>query len=164
MNNKIEEILKQYPYIGADIQKAQAELNRYITLQHELKQWTDYPDDVYNQLGAQCLDGMPHGTGVSDQTGNSAVKIANIYITLKDKYQAEIDNYAARVNELMDLKKWLDKAFKSLTEDEQRILYLRYDERWQVWKIMQRLGITERKTFYKIIDTAKDKIKKIMLT
>jgi predicted DNA-binding protein (UPF0251 family) len=29
---------------------------------------------------------------------------------------------------------------------------------------MQRLGVLDRRTFYKILDSAKDKIKKIMFT
>jgi DNA-directed RNA polymerase specialized sigma24 family protein len=145
--NKIDELLKQYPYISEDIQKAQAKLNHYIALQQEAR----------NPLRGQNMDGMPHGSGVSDQTYNQIERIM-------DLYQAEIDKLATKINELLDRKKWLDKAYTTLTEDERRILYLRYDERWQTWKIMQRLGIMKRDTFYKILDSAREKISKIMFT
>lgn len=147
MNKAIDDILKQYPYIGEDIQKAQKEINRYIELQQEAK----------NPLKGQALTGMPHDSGVSDQTYNAIEKIM-------DLYQAEINELSAKVNELLDRKKWLDKAYTTLTEDERRILYLRYDERWQTWKIMQRLGIEEKHKFYRLLDSAKEKINKIMFT
>jgi DNA-directed RNA polymerase specialized sigma subunit len=145
--DKIDDILKQYPNIGEDIQKQQAELNRYMELQREAR----------NTLKAQALTGMPHTYNVSDQTYDAIEHIM-------DEYQTEIDKCTKEINRLLDLKKWLDKAFESLTEDERRILYLRYDERWQVWKIMRRLGIQKNDTFYRIINSAKEKIKKIMYT
>jgi DNA-directed RNA polymerase specialized sigma subunit len=147
MNKAIEDILKQYPYICDDIQKAQAELNGYIVLQIEAR----------NTLKGQIIDEMPHGTGISDQTYNAVEKLI-------DDYQVKIDECVQEINGLLDLKKWMDKAFAALTEDERRILYLRYDERWQTWKIMKRLGIMKRDTFYKLLDSAKEKINKIMFT
>lgn len=145
MDYRIEQILKQYPFISEDIQKAQAELNNYIALQYEAR----------DTLKGQALTGMPHNPGVSDQTYDAVERLI-------DLYQAQIDEYVRRVNELLDLKKWLDKAFTTLTEDERRVLYLRYDERWQVWKIMQRMGIQKDATFYRIINSAKDKVKNVM--
>lgn len=147
MNKAIDDILKQYPYICEDIQKAQKEINQYIELQQEAR----------DPLKGQALTGMPHNSGVSDQTYDAVEKII-------DLYQAEINSLAAKVNELLDRKKWLDKAVASLTEDERRLLYWRYDERWQAWKIMRRLGIMDRRTFYRLLDSAKSKICKIMFT
>lgn len=147
MNKAIEDILKQYPYISEDIQKLQAELNRYIELQQEAR----------NPLKAQTIDGMPHGTGISDKTYEAVEKII-------DLYQTEIDKLAVKINALIDRKTRLEKAFAELTEDERRILYLRYDERWQTRKIMRRMGIEHKNTFYKILDSAKEKINKIMFT
>ena len=160
--DKVEEILKQYPFIGEDIKHEQEELNNYIILIQQLKEMNN--GIVSDTLAAQCIDGMPHGAGASDQTGNLATKIANGYIKLRDKYQREIDDCIQRINVLLDLKKWLDRSFEMFTEDEKRIVYLKYSERWQAWKVMQRMGITERKTYYKIIERAKEKIKKIMFT
>ena len=99
---------------------------------------------------------MPEGN-ISDQTLQAVEKVI-------DCYQAKIDEQVKKINELIDRQKWLDKAYASLTEDERRIVYLRYNERWQTWKIMRRMGILDRRTFYKILDSAKDKIKRIMFT
>ena len=143
--NKVDEILKQYPYIGEDIQKAQREINRYIDLQQEAR----------NPLKAQALTGMPHDSGVSDQTYNAIVKLIDVY-------QTEIDKYVAEVNELITLQKWLDKAFTALTEDERRTLYQKYDQHMAIGKIAY-TGRMCRDTVYKILDSAKEKIKKIVL-
>jgi len=147
MNKAIEDILKHYPFIGDDIRREQAKLNEYIQLQQEARE----------TLKAANNDGMPHGYDVSDKTYDAVEKVI-------DLYQAKIDEQVAKINELIDRQKWLDKAFASLTEDERRIVCLRYNERWQTWKIMHRMGILDRRTFYKILDSAKDKISKIMFT
>jgi len=149
MKNAIDEILKQYPFIGDDIQREQDKLNEYIALQIKAR----------DPLKAQTLTGMPHMPegNISDQTLQAVEKVI-------DCYQAKIDEQVKKINELIDRQKWLDKAYASLTEDERRIVCLRYNDRWQTWKIMRRLGIMDRRTFYKILDSAKDKIKKIMFT
>jgi DNA-directed RNA polymerase specialized sigma subunit len=147
MNKAIEDILKQYPFIGDDIRREQATLNDYIQRQQEARE----------TLKAANNDGMPHGHDVADKTYEAVERVV-------DLYQTKIDEQVAKINELIDRQKWLDKAFADLTEDERRIVYLRYDERWQTWKIMTRLGILDRRTFYKILDSAKDKIKRIMFT
>lgn len=144
--DKIEEILKKYPFFAEDIREAQEQLNKYISLQQNAR----------DPLKAQIISREPHGSELNDQTYR-AVEI------LIDRYQMEVDYYSQLINDILDEKKWLDKAFSALTEDERRIVYFRYDERWQVWRIMQRMGITERKSFYRIIERVKEKIKKIML-
>lgn len=144
--NKVDEILKQYPYIGEDIQKAQAELNRYIMLQQEAR----------DPLKAQVLSHEPHSTEINDQTYNAIEKII-------DLYQAEIDKYVAEINELIRLKKWLDKAFTTLTEDERRILYLRYERGMSMEKIPYALKWKYGRTkVFQTMDAAKEKIKRII--
>lgn len=147
MNKTIDEILKQYPYIMDDIRKEQERLNQNIALQQEAR----------DPLQGQKISDMPHmpDGNLSDQTFNAIEKII-------DLYQAQIDECVININELLDRKKWLDKAYMTLTEDERRILYLRYDERWPAWKIMQKLGIEEKHKFYRILDSSKEKINKIM--
>ncbi len=149
MNKAIDEILKQYPFIGDDIRREQATLNEYIQLQI----------DARDTLKGQTLTDMPHmpDGNTSDPTCDAVERVI-------DKYQEKIDEQVDKINELIDRQKWLDKAYASLTEDERRIVCLRYNDRWQTWKIMTRLGILDRRTFYKILDSAKDKIKKIMFT
>jgi DNA-directed RNA polymerase specialized sigma subunit len=145
----IEEILKSYPFIGDDIRREQKKLNEYLALQQ----------DARDPLKGQILTDMPHMPegNTSDQTCDAIERVI-------DKYQALIDEQVAKVNELMDKQKWLDKAYASLTEDERRIVCLRYNDRWATWKIMHRLGIEKPHTFYKILDSAKEKIHKIMFT
>lgn len=147
ITNKIDEILKQYPYIGDDIQKYQVELNRYIELQQEAR----------NPLKGQLSTGMPHTYGVSDQTYEHVEKII-------DLYQKEIDRYAAEINRLLDLKNKLDKAMAELTEEERRIIYLRYDRGMSMNKIPYILHWKcGRDKVYKIMGEAQDKIRKMIL-
>jgi len=147
VNKAIEDILKQYPFIGDDIRREQDKLNEYIQLQQEAR----------DTLKSRNIDGMPRGYDVVDKTYEAVERVI-------DLYQKKIDEQVAKINELIDRQKWLDKAFADLTEDERRIVYLRYNERWRTWQIMRRLGIQKRDTFYKILDSAKDKIKKTMFT
>ena len=149
MNKTIDELLKSYPFIGDDIRREQATLNEYIQLQVEAR----------DTLKGQVLTDMPH---MPD--GNTTDPTCDAVERVIDKYQNKIDEQVTKINELIDRQKWLSIAYTTLTEDERRILYLRYDERWQTWKIMWRLGIKKDKTFYKILNSAKGKINKIMFT
>lgn len=144
--DKVEEILKKYPYISEDIQKLQAELNRYIALQEEAR----------NPLKGQALTGMPHGYGTGNQTLDAVEKLI-------DRYQAEIDKCAAEINKLLDLKKWLDKAFDELSENERRVIYLKYDKGLSINKIPYTLHWKcGRDKIYQTLDDAKAKIRRII--
>ena len=147
MNKVIDEILKSYPFIGDDIRREQDTLNEYIQLQQEAR----------DTLKGQALTDMPHMP-----EGNTSDPTCDAVATVIDKYQDKINEQVAKINDLIDRQKWLDKAYASLTEDERRIVCLRYNDRWRTWDIMQRLGIKKHDTFYKILDSAKDKIKRIM--
>lgn len=149
MNKVIDEILKSYPFIGDDIRREQGTLNEYIQLQQEAR----------DTLKGQTLTDMPHmpDGNTSDPTCDAVERVI-------DKYQDKINEQVTKINDLIDRQKWLDKAYASLTEDERRIVCLRYNDRWRTWDIMQRLGIKKHDTFYKILDSAKGKIKKIMFT
>lgn len=149
MNKVIDELLKSYPFIGNDIRREQGKLNEYISLQQ----------DARDTLKGQALTDMPHMP-----EGNTSDPTCDAVERVVDKYQDKINEQVAKINDLIDRQKWLDKAYASLTEDERRIVCLRYNDRWQTWKIMTRLGILDRRTFYKILDSAKDKIKRIMFT
>lgn len=149
MNKAVDEILKQYPFLGEDIRREQAKLNEYIQLQQEAR----------DPLKAQTISHMPHMPkgNVSDKTLQAIEKVI-------DYYQTKIDEQVNKINALINRQKWLDKAYASLTEDERRIVCMRYNERWRTWDIMRRLGIKQYKSFYKILDSAKEKVKKIMFT
>ena len=142
----MEEILKQYPYFGDDIKEAQKQLNIYISLQQEAR----------DPLKAQTISDEPRGSGMSDQTYNAVEKII-------DRYQIEIDHYTSEINAILDLKKWLDKAFGELTENEKRIIYLRYDKGISMNKMPYVLHWKcGRDKIYQVLNEAKDKIKKII--
>jgi hypothetical protein len=142
--NKIDKILKQYPYIGEDIQKAQKELNRYIGLQ----------EDARDPLRAPACGEKVSTYSISDQTYNAVEKII-------DRYQVEIDKYAAEINSLLDQKKWLDKAYSELTEDERRILYQYYDMGMSI-RAMARKRKKDRTQMKNMIDFAVDRIRRIV--
>ena len=108
----IEEILKQYPFIVEDIQREQSNVNKYIQLQQEAR----------DPLRGQVLTGMPHEYGISDQTYQAVVKII-------DEYQAEINRHVKNINELLESKRKMDKAYTEMTDDERRLLYLHYEEK-----------------------------------
>ena len=149
MNKITDELLNQYPFLGDDIRREQDKLNEYIQLQQ----------DARDTLKGQALTDMPH---MPD--GNTSDPTADAVERVIDKYQAKIDEQVIKINELIDRQKWLDKAYASLTEDERRIVCLRYNDRWATWDIMSRLHIKKYDTFYKILDSARDKINKIMTT
>jgi DNA-directed RNA polymerase specialized sigma24 family protein len=142
--DRIEEILKQYPCFGDDIKDAQSNLNMYITLQQEAR----------DPLKAQKISHEPHGTETSDQTYNAVEKLI-------DRYQVEIDESIAKINSILDTKKWLDKALGELTETERRVIYMRYDKGISINKMPYYLHCG-RNTIYKILDDAKAKIRRIM--
>ena len=144
MNYIIDEIVKQYPYISEDIQRAQAELNKFIQLQQEAR----------NPLHGHVFDGMPRNPGVSDQTYRAVEKII-------DEYQTEIDYFVKEIQRLLDLKRWMDKAYVNLTEDERRVLLLRYDRNIGI----QRTAYAMRRgkeTVKKLTENAKEKINRII--
>ena len=95
MNKAIEDILKQYPFIGDDIRREQATLNDYIQRQQEARE----------TLKAANNDGMPHGYDVADKTYEAVERVI-------DLYQTKIDEQVARINELM-IGKVADKARQS---------------------------------------------------
>ena len=160
MNKVVDELLKQYPFIGDDIRREQAELNRYIELKEQLK---DMSTIVYsNPLHAQCLDGLPHGTDTGDPTGNLAIKNSIGYIKLRDKYQDKINEQVAKINELIDRQKWLDKAYASLTPEERAVVCLLYNEQYSERRVAKMMYKGSRYKLVKVANEAKHKIKGII--
>ena len=97
---------------------------------------------------------MPRNPGVSDQTYQAVEKII-------DEYQTEIDMFVKEIQRLLDLKRWMDKAYVSLSEDERRVLLLRYDRNIGI----RNTAITMRRgydTVKKITESAKEKINRII--
>lgn len=143
--NKVKEILQQYPYIAEDMQEIQREMQKYIEMQEELRQTV---------LKAQQISDMPKNPNASDPTLNAIIEIM-------DKYQQNIDRCIEQLRELDQRKKWLDKAFATLTEEERRIVYLRYNKNTAIRKIAYHLRIS-KDTIYRRLREIEQKISRII--
>jgi DNA-directed RNA polymerase specialized sigma24 family protein len=98
---------------------------------------------------------MPGGSGCGDPTYEAIV-------ILIDQYQANIDNCIKKLQELDKRKKWLDKAFTELTEEERRVILLRYNKGVNIRKIAYIIHRGKDST-YKMLRETEDKIKGIAL-
>ena len=147
MNKAIDEILKQYPFIGDDIRREQAKLNEFIKLQQ----------DARDPLKAQTLSDMPHTPegNISDQTLQAVEKVI-------DCYQAKIDEQVKKINELIDRQKWLDKAFASLTPEERAVICLLYNEQYSERRVAKIMYQGSRYKLSKVLNEAILKIKHII--
>lgn len=141
---KIEELLKFYPHIGEDIQEEQRELNKYISLQAEAR----------NPLKSTNIDGMPHDGSVSDQTYQQVEKII-------DRYQAEIDESIKNINNLLDTKKWLDKALDQLSRGEYELVKQYFWERMSI-RFMAKQRKCSREQIKNMISFTCERIKKVI--
>jgi len=144
MNKAIEEILKQYPFIGDDIRREQGKLNEYIQLQQEAR----------DTLKGQALTDMPHMP-----EGNTSDPTADAVERVIDKYQDKINEQVAKINELIDRQKWLDKAFETLTPEERAVVYLLYDEQYSERRVAKMMYKGSRYKLAKVAEEAKRKIK-----
>jgi len=144
MNKAIEEILKQYPFIGDDIRREQGKLNEYIQLQQEAR----------DTLKGQALTDMPHMP-----EGNTSDPTADAVERVIDKYQDKINEQVAKINELIDRQKWLDKAFEKLTPEERAVVYLLYDEQYSERRVAKMMYKGSRYKLAKVAEEAKRKIK-----
>jgi len=144
MNKAIEDILKQYPFIGDDIRREQDKLNEYIQLQI----------DARDTLKGQALTDMPHMP-----EGNTSDPTADAVERVIDKYQDKINEQVAKINELIDRQKWLDKAFETLTPEERAVVYLLYDEQYSERRVAKMMYKGSRYKLAKVAEEAKRKIK-----
>ena len=144
MNKVIDELLKQYPFIGDDIRREQDKLNEYIQLQQEAR----------DTLKGQTLADMPHMP-----EGNTSDPTADAVERVIDKYQDKINEQVAKINELIDRQKWLDKAFETLTPEERAVVYLLYDEQYSERRVAKMMYKGSRYKLAKVAEEAKRKIK-----
>jgi len=147
MKNAIDEILKSYPFIGDDIRREQATLNEYIALQVEAR----------DTLKGQALTDMPH---MPD--GNTSDPTADAIERVIDKYQDKINEQVAKINDLIDRQKWLDKAYASLTPEERAVVCLLYNEQYSERRVAKMMYKGSRYKLVKVADEAKLKIKRII--
>lgn len=104
----IKQMLFEYTTYGDRIRELNARIND--ALAHKID---------CDTLKAQKLSGMPHGTRLSDPTFEAVQKII-------DKYDRDIREMAEEVNRLIDCKNAVDKALKTLTWTEYRLIELHY--------------------------------------
>ena len=146
MKKKIDDILKQYPYICEDIQSAQQELNKYIALQEEAR----------DPLKAQTLTDMPQlpAGNTSDRTYQQVEKII-------DRYQTEIDESIKKINNLLDEKKWIDKALNELSRGEYEMIKQYFWEQMSI-RFMARERKCSRDQLKNMINFTCERIKKVI--
>ena len=144
VKNNIDELLKSYPYIVDDIWEEQQKLNKYISLQEEAR----------DPLKSTNIDGVPHDGSVSDQTYQQVEKII-------DRYQAEIDESIKKINNLLDTKKWLDKALNQLSRGEYELIKQYFWERMSI-RYMAKQRKCSRDQVKNMISFACERIKKIL--
>lgn len=138
--------MRKYPFIAEDRKRLQKELKEEIEAKEEY---------IQCMIKAQVISDMPVHHGAQDKTATAIAK-------LMDGSQSRIDEITRGLNELEDIRIWLDKAFAEITDRERNMLLWKYNENWKLWKIMRVLGIERRETIYKMFDEAKAKIRKIM--
>ena len=147
MNKVIDELLKQYPFIGDDMRREQDKLNEYIQLQQEAR----------DTLKGQTLTGMPHMP-----EGNTSDPTADAVERVIDEYQDKINEQVAKINDLIDRQKWLDKAFASLTPEERAVVCLLYNEQYSERRVAKMMYPGSRYKLLKVADEAKRKIKRMI--
>ena len=77
-------------------------LNRHLNLVQKLQQVQEiYKRIEAKTMGAQALDGMPHGTGVSDKVGMLATELADLSARI-DYLQKEIQKSAPAIEEYIN--------------------------------------------------------------
>lgn len=104
----LKQMLFEYTTYGDRIRELNAKIND--ALAHKID---------CDTLKAQQIDGMPHGTGLSDPTYEAVQRII-------DKWDKDIREMAEEVNRLIDCKAAIDKGLKALTWKEYRLIELHY--------------------------------------
>lgn len=104
----LKQMLFEYTTYGDRIRELNEKIND--ALAHKID---------YDTLKARQIDGMPHGSGLSDPTYEAVQRII-------DKWDKDIREMADEVNRLIDCKAAIDKGLKALTWRERRMVELHY--------------------------------------
>jgi DNA-directed RNA polymerase specialized sigma subunit len=104
----LKQMLFEYTTYGDRIRELNEKIND--ALQHKID---------CDTLKARQINGMPHGTGLSNPTYEAVQKII-------DKWDSDIRKMAEEVNRLIDNKTAIDKGLNALTWKEYRLIELRY--------------------------------------
>lgn len=108
---------------------------------HEINRLLRQVDDAENVLRAQALTGMPRSGGIGDPTAQA--------VQMRDDALRRVDELTAEINECMGRKAEMDAAVRTLPDNFQRLLYMRYVRGWSVsYKIPKMLHV-DRRTIYR---------------
>lgn len=95
--------------------------------------------DEMRGLSAISMDGMPHGTGVSDPTARKAEKV----MQLCELYEQTIVQTYMLLNRTLDLMVKVDKLLEECSPLQRSIAYLRYRERRPWVYVSMKLSVSE---------------------
>lgn len=109
------------------------ELNREVS---EMKALLDAAAGI---SGAK-YDDMPKGTDISDPTGASAVKVAE----LRRQYNALLDSANERIEREIAFKRRVEAALDKLPDDYKKTLICRYQRRMNYVKTGFEIGVSDR--------------------
>lgn len=87
----------------------------------EIENYNELIDSLYG-AGVSKITGMPHGSGVSNPTLNTAERAEK----LRAQYEKRIENIQADITDLLDECANIDKVLESLTDKQQEVVNLRY--------------------------------------
>lgn len=104
----IKQMLNEYSTYSDRVQKLNSKINE--ALKHKIN---------YDGLKTQNITGMPHGSGLSDPTYQAVEQIIT-------KWDNEIREMAEEVNRLIENKRAVDIALKTLQWNEYRVIELHY--------------------------------------
>lgn len=131
---ELQEVKKQLWDWGCalrDCQRKQEEIQRIMDMV-----------GVMRSTGAVKLTGMPHGTGISDTTQKSALKII-------ETYEVGINQLANEINQIMEHKQKVNSIVAQLPSDQREILELRYVKKCGWHYIPKRMNYSRRQCFNK---------------
>jgi DNA-directed RNA polymerase specialized sigma subunit len=110
---------------GGELMDLKKMLSEYTTYDNRIEKLNKKINDAMTHkidcdtLKARQIDGMPHGTQLSNPTLEAVQKII-------DKWDSDIRKMAEEVNRLIDCKAAVDKGLNALTWKEYRLIELRY--------------------------------------
>lgn len=129
---ELQEVKKQLWDWGCalrDCQRKQEEIQRIMDMV-----------GVMRSTGAVKLTGMPHGTGISDTTQKSALKII-------ETYEVGINQLANEINQIMERKRKINSIVAQLPSVQREILELRYVKKCGWHYIPKKLNYSRSKCF-----------------
>lgn len=103
------------------------------------------------ELSAVVTDGQPHGTSIGDPTANAAIKIIdNLEVTIKKR--------VGEIKALLDKRTFVESMLACLSEEEYRLIELRYIKHMKMEQQIPYRMCVSRRTAYNIHSSAMKKL------